>query len=198
MKLIVGLGNPGRRYRGTRHNVGWEALERLARRHDIEINEDSGWAEIGRGTIGPHRVVLARPVTYVNASGMAVQDLSRRHRVKVEDIFLVVDDLDLPLGWVRLRPKGSAGGHNGLRSVIDALGSDRFPRLRVGIGRPPAGVDAADHVLTRFTGEERPLLEAALDRAASALEVAITEGVEAAMNKFNTKRASIIAKGTAT
>lgn len=185
MKLIVGMGNPGRRYRGTRHNVGWEVLECLARRHDVTIDDDTGWAEVGRGTIGPHRVVLARPVTYVNASGMAVQDLKRRHRVQVEDIFLIVDDLDLPLGRMRLRPKGSAGGHNGLRSVIEALGSAEFPRLRIGIGRPPAGVDAADHVLTRFTDEERQGLEAAVVRAAEALEVAITEGLDVAMNRFN-------------
>ncbi len=188
MKLIVGLGNPGRRYRLTRHNVGWEVLERLAARHSIAIDDDTGWAEVGRGTIGPHRVVLARPVTYVNASGMAVQDLKRRHRVKVEDIFVIVDDLDLPLGRVRLRGSGSAGGHNGLRSVIEAMGSDEFPRMRVGIGRPPAGVDAADHVLTRFADDERQVLDAALDRAAEALEVAVTDGLDVAMNRFNVSR----------
>lgn len=187
MKLIVGLGNPGSRYRGTRHNVGWEVLDRLARKHSIAIEEDTGWAEVGRGDIGPHRVVLARPMTYVNASGMAVQDLKRRYRVKPSDLFLIVDDLDLPLGRLRLRQKGTAGGHNGLRSVIEALGTDRFPRMRVGIGRPPGKTDAADHVLARFSAEERQMLNDALDRAVEALEVAIVDGVDVAMNRFNTK-----------
>jgi len=187
MKLIVGLGNPGSRYRGTRHNVGWEVLERLARKHGIAIEEDTGWAEVGRGDIGPHRVVLARPMTYVNASGMAVQDLKRRYRVKPSDLFLIVDDLDLPLGRLRLRPKGTAGGHNGLRSVIEALGTDDFPRMRVGIGRPPGKTDAADHVLARFSPEERQMLNDALDRAVEALEVAIVDGVDVAMNRFNAK-----------
>ncbi|MGH2436964.1 MAG: aminoacyl-tRNA hydrolase [bacterium] len=187
MKLIVGLGNPGSRYRGTRHNVGWEVLERLARKHGIAIEEDTGWAEVGRGDIGPHRVVLARPMTYVNASGMAVQDLRRRYRVKPSDLFLIVDDLDLPLGRLRLRQKGTAGGHNGLRSVIEALGTDGFPRMRVGIGRPPGKTDAADHVLARFSAEERQMLNDALDRAVEALEVAIVDGVDVAMNRFNAK-----------
>lgn len=188
MKLIVGLGNPGSRYRGTRHNVGWEVLERLARKHDIAIEEDTGWAEVGRGEIGPHRVALARPMTYVNASGTAVADLKRRYRIKAADVFLIVDDLDLPLGRLRLRPKGTAGGHNGLRSVIEALGTDGFPRMRVGIGRPPGETDAADHVLARFSGEERQMLNDALDRAVEALEVAIVEGVDVSMNRFNAKR----------
>lgn len=187
MKLIVGLGNPGSRYRGTRHNVGWEVLERLARKHGIAIEEDTGWAEVGRGDIGPHRVVVARPMTYVNASGMAVQDLKRRFRVKPSDLFLIVDDLDLPLGRLRLRQKGTAGGHNGLRSVIEALGTDGFPRMRVGIGRPPGKTDAADHVLARFSAEERQMLNDALDRAVEALEVAIVDGVDVAMNRFNAK-----------
>jgi len=187
MKLIVGLGNPGSRYRGTRHNVGWEVLDRLARKHGIAIEEDTGWAEVGRGAIGPHRVALARPMTYVNASGTAVVDLKRRYRVKAADLFLIVDDLDLPLGRLRLRPKGTAGGHNGLRSVIEALGTDSFPRMRVGIGRPPGKADAADHVLARFSAEERQMLNDALDRAVEALEVAIVDGMDVAMNRFNTK-----------
>jgi PTH1 family peptidyl-tRNA hydrolase len=126
-------------------------------------------------------------MTYVNASGMAVQDLRRRFRVKPSDLFLIVDDLDLPLGRLRLRQKGTAGGHNGLRSVIEALGTDGFPRMRVGIGRPPGKTDAADHVLARFSAEERQMLNDALDRAVEALEVAIVDGVDVAMNRFNAK-----------
>ena len=186
MKLIVGLGNPGRRYRGTRHNVGWEVIARLAARAGIRVNEDEGFAEVGRGTIGTRRVLLARPYTYVNVSGEAVRDLRRRHRLRPEDILIIVDDIDLPLGRLRLRAGGSAGGHNGLKSVIEALGTTEFPRLRVGIGRPPHGVEAADFVLTRFTEEERMVHET-LERAAEAVELAVTEGLPAAMNRVNAR-----------
>ena len=185
MKLIVGLGNPGRRYRQTRHNVGWEVISRLARRARIAVDDEDGFSEVGRGSIGGTRVILARPQTYVNVSGEAVRDLRRRHRLRPQDILVVIDDLDLPLGRLRLRASGSAGGHNGLKSIIEALGTTEFPRLRVGIGRPPEGVDPADHVLTRFTSDERAVVDAALDRSAEAIETAITEGIETAMNRFN-------------
>lgn len=185
MKLIVGLGNPGRRYRQTRHNVGWEVISRLARRARIAVDEEDGFSDVGRGAIGGTRVILARPQTYVNVSGEAVRDLRRRHRLRPQDIVVVIDDLDLPLGRLRLRASGSAGGHNGLKSIIEAIGTTEFPRLRVGIGRPPEGVDPADHVLTRFTSDEQAVVDAALDRAAEAIETAITEGIETAMNRFN-------------
>ena len=185
MKLIVGLGNPGRRYRETRHNVGWEVISRLARRARIAVDEEDGFSDVGRGAIGGTRVILARPQTYVNVSGEAVRDLRRRHRLRPQDIVVVVDDLDLPLGRLRLRASGSAGGHNGLKSIIEALGTTEFPRLRVGIGRPAEGVDPADHVLTRFTSDEQAVVDAALDRAAEAIETAIAEGIETAMNRFN-------------
>lgn len=187
MKLIVGLGNPGRRYRGTRHNVGWEVLARLADRAGIRVNEDEGFAEVGRGAIGTQRVLLARPVTYMNVSGEAVRDLRRRHRLRPADILLIVDDIDLPLGRLRLRAGGSAGGHNGLKSVIEALGTTEFPRLRVGIGRPPLGVDPAEFVLTRFTDREAATVQESLTRAVEAVEMAVTEGVGAAMNRYNAK-----------
>lgn len=187
MTLIVGLANPGRRYRGTRHNVGAGVVDRLARRAGIAIDEDDGFARVGRGTIGGARVLLAKPQTYVNVSGEAVRDLRRRHRLRPQDILVVVDDLDLPLGRIRLRERGSAGGHNGLKSLIEALGTTAFPRLRVGIGRPPEGVDPADYVLTRFTPVELRALDAVLDRAAEALEAAIIDGVDAAMTRFNAR-----------
>jgi PTH1 family peptidyl-tRNA hydrolase len=189
MKLIVGLGNPDRRYRHTRHNVGWDVIDRLAHRHGIAVNHEDGWSLVGAGTIRRHRAVLAKPQTYVNLSGTAVADLRRRHRVKLEDLLVVVDDLDLPLGRLRLRPGGTHGGHNGLRSVIDALGSSAFPRLRVGIGQPPVGVDPAEFVLTTFTDTERASIEPALERAAEAIETVIGEGLQAAMNRFNAKPA---------
>jgi len=187
MKLIVGLGNPGRRYRLTRHNVGWEVIARLAARVGIRVNEDEGFAEVGRGTIGTRRVLLARPHTYMNVSGEAVRDLRRRHRLRAEDILVIVDDIDLPLGRVRLRAGGSAGGHNGLKSVIEALGTTEFPRLRVGVGRPPQGVDPADFVLTRFGAGEEASAQESLERAAEAAELAVTDGLEAAMNRFNAR-----------
>jgi len=187
MKLIIGLGNPGRRYRGTRHNVGGEVVSHLARRLGIALREEAGFSAVGRGSIGGTRVLLARPQTFVNVSGAAVLELCRRHRVAPRDIIVVADDLDLPLGRIRLRRGGSAGGHNGLKSIIDALGTTEFPRLRVGIGRPPEGVDPADYVLARFRPEEQPVVAEALERAAQALEAAVTEGIAAAMNRFNTK-----------
>lgn len=187
MRLIVGLGNPGRRYRGTRHNIGWEVLDLLARSHGIRIATDDGWAETGRGTIGGRRVILARPQTYVNVSGTAVADLRRRHRVAVEDLLVIVDDLDLAPGVVRMRAKGSHGGHNGLRSIVDALGTTAFARVRVGIGRPPAGVDPAEFVLERPTGPNRLLLDEAVARAAEGVALWIAQDTDAAMRHCNVK-----------
>lgn len=190
MKLIVGLGNPGRRYRLTRHNVGWEVIARLSARTGIPVDQEDGFSQVGRGSIEGTRVILARPQTYMNVSGEAVRELRRRHRLRPQDILVVVDDLDLPLGRLRLRASGSDGGHNGLKSIIDALGTTDFPRLRIGISRPPEGVDPADHVLTRFSAEEQPVIDAALDRAAEAAAAFVTGGVERAMNRFNPPRAA--------
>ncbi len=187
MKLIVGLGNPDRRYRHTRHNVGWEVIDHAARRFSAAVDQEDGWALVGGAKIGRHRILLAKPQTYVNRSGMAVADLRRRHRVKLEDLLVIVDDLDLPPGRLRLRAGGSHGGHNGLRSIIEALGSDAFPRLRLGIGRPSAGVDPAAFVLTPFSEDERALIEPALDRAVDAVDTVVRDGLAAAMNRFNTR-----------
>lgn len=140
---------------------------------------------VGRARVGLQHALLAKPQTFVNVSGTAVADLVHRHRVVISDLYVIVDDLDLPLGRIRLRARGTHGGHNGLRSVIDALGSEEFPRMRVGIGRPPDGVDPADYVLTRPGVDERPVVEAALDRAAEAMEMAVREGPAAAMNRYN-------------
>ncbi len=187
MILIVGLGNPDRRYRGTRHNVGWDVVDRLATRWRIPVQDEEGWAKVGQGRRASRRVLLAMPQTYINLSGVAVRDLRRRHHVKVEDIYVVVDDMDLPLGRLRIRPRGGPGGHKGLQSVIDALGSEVFPRVRVGVGRPPQGQDPVDFVLTKFAASERAVIDAALDRAAEAIDVAVVQGLAAAMNQVNTK-----------
>ena len=187
MKLIVGLGNPDRPYRRTRHNVGWDVIDRMARRWGVTGDQEDGWARVGSTKVGRHGILLAKPQTYVNRSGVAVADLLRRHRVKIEGLLVIADDLDLPLGRLRLRGGGSHGGHNGLRSIIEALGRDDFPRLRVGIGRPPSGVDPAEFVLTPFRDDEDAPMQAALDRAADAVETLLREGLQVAMNRFNTR-----------
>lgn len=189
MLLIVGLGNPGRRYRGTRHNVGREVVQYLADRLGARLEED-GWARTARARIGGVTVVLAVPETYMNVSGQAVRDLLRRGRRRPGDLLVVHDDLDIPLGYVRLRPGDGAGGHNGIRSIIAELGTGMFPRLRIGIGRPPAGVDPAEFVLDRFAPEERRVIDEAVARAAEAAVTAAREGLPAAMNRYNARAAT--------
>jgi len=188
MKLIVGLGNPGRRYRGTRHNIGRWVVETLAQRCRAAFRQE-GWAEVAASTLDGQRVLLALPQTYVNVSGTAVADLRRRHRLPLENLLVVYDDLDLPVGQIRLRAQGGHGGHNGMRSIIDALGETAFPRLRIGIGRPPAGVEPAEYVLARFAPAEMDLVEGAVARAADAVEVYVRRGIEPAMATFNLRRA---------
>lgn len=189
MRVIVGLGNPGRRYRATRHNVGRDVVERLAARLRVRWEED-GWARIARARVGAGSVVLAVPEIYMNVSGQAVRDLLRRRRRRAADLLIVHDDLDLPLGQLRLKPGNGPGGHNGIRSIIETLGTGQFPRLRIGIGRPPAGVDPAEFVLERFTSDERPVIDAAIDRAAEAALAVATDGLSAAMNRYNARTAS--------
>ena len=182
MHLVVGLGNPGRRYRGTRHNVGWEVVDRLARRFGIQLEEEAE-ALVGRGTIAGCPVLLAKPQTYMNESGRAVRALVRRYGLAPQDLLIVYDDVDLPVGAIRIRPRGSAGGHHGMASVIEALGTQEIPRVRIGIGRPPG--DTAEYVLSRFSPEERPVVEEAVERAADAVETILREGIEVAMGRFN-------------
>jgi len=182
--IVVGLGNPGPRYRGTRHNLGHDVVRDLAARLRISLRED-GWAITGQGRLGAGHVVLAIPETYMNESGQAVQDVIRRRRRRPADLLVVHDDLDLLLGHLRLRPEGGAGGHNGVRSVIEVLGTGAFARLRIGIGRPPAGIDPTEFVLQRFTPEERRAIDPAIARAAEAATVVARQGLAAAMNQFN-------------
>lgn len=184
MKLIVGLGNPGSRYANTRHNVGFMVLDRLAQRARTTIARRQCSALVATTEVGGERVCLAKPQTYMNLSGEAVACLLRFYKASPRDLLVVYDDRDLPLGKIRLRERGGAGSHRGMESIIAALGTDDFPRLRVGIGRPP-GVDAVAHVLGSFSAEERPIAEDALSRAVEAIEVALREGLPAAMNRFN-------------
>lgn len=186
MIAIVGLGNPGRRYRGTRHNVGSNVVERVAAKLDVRLADD-GWARTARAQFGRAAVLLAVPETYMNVSGQAVAALARRRRVRPEQLLIIYDDLDLPLGRLRLRPGNGAGGHNGLRSVIEHLGTKAFPRLRVGIGRPPVGVEAETFVLERFTPGEHAVIDEAIERAANAALAVASDGLEAAMNRVNVR-----------
>ncbi|MDW8105902.1 MAG: aminoacyl-tRNA hydrolase [Armatimonadota bacterium] len=184
-RLIVGLGNPGVEYAATRHNAGFWVVDLLAQRHEIALKTRRHLSKLGVGHIAEVPVVLAKPQTYMNLSGEAVRALLNAYHLKPEQMLVVFDDVWLPVGTVRVRAKGSAGGHNGLKSIIAALGTEAFPRVRIGIGQPPEGIDLADYVLSPPTPEERALLEAATQRAADACEAWLTEPIERVMNQFN-------------
>ncbi len=182
--LVLGLGNPGEEYAGTRHNVGFEVVDLLAERHGIEIDRRLPSLLYGSGTIEGVAVILGKPRTFMNLSGAAAKEALRHFHLLPERLLVVLDDLALPLGVVRVRKKGSDGGHKGLRSVIAATGTTEVPRVRVGIGQPRRG-DAVDYVLSPFTRSEWPAVAEGLERAADAVEVVVTQGLEAAMNRFN-------------
>jgi len=186
MWLIVGLGNPGERYARTRHNIGFEAIDTLARRHGLEFRGKRANSLIAEGQIAGQRVALAKPQTYMNLSGQAVSSLRNWYKIDpARELLVVYDDLDLPFGKLRLRERGSAGTHNGMRSIVAQLGSSDFPRLRVGIDQPPGKMDAAAYVLSRFRKEEEAELPFLLDTIADAVEVVLREGLTAAMNRYN-------------
>ena len=186
MYLIVGLGNPGEEYVKNRHNVGFQCLKYLADRHRLAFNEKHGKARAASGTIAGQRVVLVKPFTYMNASGQAVAPLVRWHKLDVRrELLVIYDDLDLPFGTLRLRASGSAGGQNGMKSIIQQLSTDEFARLRVGIGRPPEGWDPRDYVLGNWNRDQVAELPELYARVADAAELWIREGIVAAMNRFN-------------
>lgn len=180
--LIVGLGNPGPEYRGTRHNVGFEVIDELMDRHRIKLTERKHRALYGAGRINGVPVVLVKPMTYMNLSGDAVAALAREYRLGAERVLVVADDLDLGTGVVRIRRKGSAGGHRGHSSIIASLGSEDYPRIKIGIGKRG---EAADHVLSRFRPDEIPLVGPALDRAADACEIVLKDGLDEAMRQVH-------------
>jgi PTH1 family peptidyl-tRNA hydrolase len=185
VKLVVGLGNPGRKYDGTRHNVGFEVVDLLAGRHHLDWESAPADAIVARWRAAS--VLVAKPLTFMNLSGHAVGELMRFYKVEREDVVVIVDDTNLDLGRLRARPSGSAGGHNGLKSIIGALGSEDFARLRVGVGRGDARRDLADHVLARFDPEEREDVAEAVGRAADAAELFVSDGIGPVMNRFNRK-----------
>jgi len=184
---VVGLGNPGRNYEGTRHNVGFDAIDLLASRNNIKINKIKFKSVYGEGIIGNNKVILLKPQTYMNNSGMAVLDLYNFYKLPVENIIVVVDDIDIEFSTIRVKAKGSAGSHNGMKSIIYHLQSDNFPRVKIGIGQKQEGQDLADFVLSRFNREERDKIDLAIEKAALAVETIITDGVQKAMNQFNSK-----------
>ncbi|HBY95655.1 MAG: aminoacyl-tRNA hydrolase [Ardenticatenaceae bacterium] len=186
MLLIVGLGNPGSRYARNRHNVGFQVADLLAARHGLGFDRSQHQALVASGIIAGQRVLLAKPQTYMNESGRVVAPLARFYKIPPEALMVIFDDLDLPQGTTRLRPQGGAGGHNGMRSLIDHLGTDNFPRLRIGIGRPPGQMDPAAYVLQDFRPEEEREMAVVRQEAADAIELWLREGLPAAMNRYNT------------
>jgi len=184
-QLVVGLGNPGAEYAGNRHNVGFRSVDRVAERHRLRFNAKRARSLVARGQLAGQDVALAKPQTYMNLSGRAVKELLVGWGVPPRSLLVVYDDVDLPLGSLRIRERGGPGTHNGMRSIVESLGTTEFPRLRIGIGSPSPLRDLADYVLDDPTPEERTLLEEALARAVEAIELFIREGPAAAMNHFN-------------
>jgi PTH1 family peptidyl-tRNA hydrolase len=184
--LVVGLGNPGAEYARTRHNVGAEVVELLARRHGGSLKKGRDRALVGDVRIGGRRVELAIPITYMNESGMAVGPLVRRHQVGLDQLVIVHDELDLPPAVLRVKVGGGLAGHNGLRSIVAHLKSQDFVRVRIGVGKPPGGpTKGADHVLRRFSKAEREQMDVTVEEAADAVELIVTDGPDAAMNRYN-------------
>ena len=183
--IIVGLGNPGPRYAETRHNVGWRALDLLARQIGVPVNERRPKAVLGAGRFAGNRVVLAKPRTYMNNSGEAVEYLLARFGGGPPNLLVIYDEMALPAGRIRLRAAGSDAGHNGIRSIIRAVGGVGFPRLRIGIGGPPPGVEPRDYVLGKFSDNEAEAIAGAVERAAAAVRCVLEENINTAMNRFN-------------
>lgn len=192
--FVVGLGNPGGKYEGTRHNIGFMTVEHLARRHGLRFHGSKQRADTTRGVIGDKQVLLALPVTFMNESGNAVSRLLGYYHIPRERLLVVCDDIDLPFGTTRLRPDGSAGGNNGLKSIAQHLGTTDFARLRLGVGRPPGS--AISYVLGRFPPAEARLLPEVLDHAADAIEAELKDGVLEAMNRFNRQWVTVPAEET--
>lgn len=185
VRLVVGLGNPGAEYAGTRHNAGFWVLDELARRLGVTVGRRAFLGLTGEALVGGQKVLLLKPQTYMNRSGESVRAALQYHRLEPSQLLVICDDLDMVLGKIRLRPQGSSGGHRGLQSIADHLGTTEYPRLKIGIGRPETRDDVVDYVLGSVSGEEREALTQAVARAADAAEAVLADGVDAAMNRFN-------------
>lgn len=188
MYIIVGLGNPDRQYQNTRHNIGFDVIDVIAAKNNITVSERKHKALIGKGFVGGQKVVLVKPQTYMNLSGESVRDIIDFYKIDEKNELIVIsDDVSLDVGQIRIRKKGSAGGHNGLKNIILHLGHDEFQRVKMGVGEKPGGYDLADYVLGHFPKEEREIMDESAGRAAAAVEMMITEGADAAMNQYNRK-----------
>jgi len=191
MKLIVGLGNPGRTYAHNRHNAGFRCLNYFARLHSIRFDHRQCRARVSHAEVGGEKLLLAKPGTFMNLSGNSVACLSRKHGIPLSDLLVIYDDLDLPLGKIRLRQNGGSGGHKGMNSIISALGSEDFPRIRVGIGRPQSEEQSVsedaivNYVLSDFSPQEEAIIKPVIVKVAEAINFFLTQGIEAAMSKFN-------------
>lgn len=184
MVVIVGLGNPGKKYENTRHNIGFITVDLLAERHGIKINKIKHKALVGEGTISDQKVLLVKPQTYMNLSGNSVREIMEYYKIDIENLLVIYDDIDIPTGAVRIRKKGSAGTHNGMRSIVYDLQSDQFPRIRIGMGLDKK-MDLKDFVTGGFTKSEKSLLEKAVAHSADAVECFLRSGIDKAMNEYN-------------
>lgn len=185
MFIVAGLGNPGTRYDNTRHNVGFETIDLLSEKYGIKVSKLKHKALLGDGFIEGEKAMLVKPQTFMNLSGESIRDIIEWYKVPIRNLIVIYDDIDLLPGKIRVRAKGSAGTHNGMRSVIYQLQSDDFPRVRIGIGKPPEGWDLADFVLGKFNSDERKIMDESIKNAAEAIAAIIKSGTETAMNKFN-------------
>ena len=188
MYIIAGLGNPGRDYKNTRHNIGFDVIDKLAEQEHIDVLEKKHKALIGKGYVAGVKCILAKPQTYMNLSGESVRELVDYYKADAQtELIVISDDISLEPGQIRIRKKGSAGGHNGLKNIISHLGGDTFVRVKMGVGEKPKGYDLADYVLGHFTKEERAVMDKAAERAADAVRMIISQDADAAMNAFNRK-----------
>jgi PTH1 family peptidyl-tRNA hydrolase len=185
MRIVVGLGNPGGKYSGTRHNVGFDVLDELARRWQADRPKARFEAEIREAAVAGEKTLLVAPQTYMNLSGRSLQQVVKFYQTPLDQVLVVCDDLNLKLGQLRMRASGSAGGQKGLLSILQVLATENIPRLRIGIDRPPPQMDSADYVLSRFRKDEQNQIDQAVSRAATAVELWIRDGIEAAMNQIN-------------
>ena len=185
MYVVVGLGNPGKQYEKTRHNVGFDVIDILAKEYCISVSKIKHKALIGEGRVKNEKVLLVKPQTYMNLSGETLIDIYNYYKVDMENIIVIYDDIDLDVGKIRIRKKGSGGTHNGMRSIIKCLGDNNFPRVRVGVSKPKPGQDLADFVLSRFRKEENDDIELGLEKAAKSVDVMIRDNIDLAMNKYN-------------
>ncbi|MCI6710504.1 MAG: aminoacyl-tRNA hydrolase [Anaerovoracaceae bacterium] len=190
MKIIAGLGNPGKEYENTKHNVGFLTIDILAEKYDIKVNKIKFKGLVGEGMIGTEKVILVKPQTYMNLSGQCIREIVAFYKLDMEDLVVIYDDIDLPMGNLRIRKKGSAGTHNGMRSIIYDLQDDGFPRVRVGIGGERKG-DLANYVISGFSGDDRKLIEEAIVKAADAVTCLVEDGIDRAMVDYNTKKPKV-------